>query len=404
MRERAATRGRRGATDGIVARPGRRISRSCCSPRAASRARSSLARRHDADRVHDLARHDRAELRRHDRRSRSTRSRRSSYDAQRARPDVPDARACRSIVEPGKTTDVGTISVVRRAARSAASSPPTARRCRTRRSTRAARSSATARATRRRSAAWAQRAKTTTTGADGTFSLAGFNDGDLAIIAEQPDIGRSKAMRVPTDQAEPDQLVLELQKFGAISGVLRAERQAGRGRVRELPVDDDARRDLRRRARPRRRYRYDKLAPDTYKVSATVGMPMKGMKFYSKEVVRAAGQRGQGRSRRSTPARSRSTSPRRRATARSASRARGSRAARSSRRPRTISACKMAAAGPGSVAVGDHPARRAGEVHRARARHVHGVRRRVPGRGAGHGGDAATSRSTATRCRRSASR
>ena len=39
-------------------------------------------------------------------------------------------------------------------------------------------------------------------------------------------------------------------------------------------------------------YRFDKLAPDNYKVSATVGMPMTGMKFYSKEVaVPSAGHR-----------------------------------------------------------------------------------------------------------------
>ena len=32
-------------------------------------------------------------------------------------------------------------------------------------------------------------------------------------------------------------------------------------------------------------YRFDKLAPEAYKVSATLGMPMIGMKFYSKEAV-----------------------------------------------------------------------------------------------------------------------
>jgi hypothetical protein len=37
-------------------------------------------------------------------------------------------------------------------------------------------------------------------------------------------------------------------------------------------------------------YRYDKLAPDTYKVSATVGMPMMGMKFYSKEIAVPSGK------------------------------------------------------------------------------------------------------------------
>jgi hypothetical protein len=37
-------------------------------------------------------------------------------------------------------------------------------------------------------------------------------------------------------------------------------------------------------------YRFDKLAPDTYKVSATLGMPMRGMKFYSKQVDLPSGK------------------------------------------------------------------------------------------------------------------
>ena len=128
-------------------------------------------------------------------------------------------------------------------------------------------------------------AKTATTGADGTFSLAGFNDGDLAIIAEQPDIGRSKAMRVPTDQASQDQLVLELQKFGAISGVLSAAGKPAEGVFVSCQSTTTPGAIYGVASGPDGAYRYDKLAPDTYKVSATVGMPMTGMKFYSKEVV-----------------------------------------------------------------------------------------------------------------------
>jgi uncharacterized GH25 family protein len=130
-----------------------------------------------------------------------------------------------------------------------------------------------------------QAAKQATTEADGTFSLAGFNDGDLAIVAEHPNIGRSKAQRIPTDLPNQGELVLELQKFGALSGILR---QGGKpaegvfvscqstttpGAIYAVASGTDG------------AYRYDRLAPDTYKVSATLGMPMMGMKFYSKEVV-----------------------------------------------------------------------------------------------------------------------
>jgi hypothetical protein len=129
-----------------------------------------------------------------------------------------------------------------------------------------------------------QSTKQTTTEADGTFSLAGFNDGDLTIVAEQPTIGRSKGMRIPTDMPGQGDLVLELQPYGALSGVMR---QGGKpvegifvscqstttpGAIYAVASGADG------------AYRYDKLAPDTYKVSATLGMPMAGMKFYSKQV------------------------------------------------------------------------------------------------------------------------
>lgn len=127
-------------------------------------------------------------------------------------------------------------------------------------------------------------AKTTTTDTDGTFSLSGFNDGDLAITAEQPDIGRSKAMRVPTDQENQGQLVLELQKFGAISGTMTSNGKPIEGTFVSCQSTTTPGAIYGVASGPDGGYRYDKLAPDTYKVSATVGMPMQGMKFYSKEI------------------------------------------------------------------------------------------------------------------------
>lgn len=134
-----------------------------------------------------------------------------------------------------------------------------------------------------------QGAKQTTTGADGTFSLAGFNDGDLAITAEQPDLGRSKALRIPTDMPGQSDLVLELQPFGAITGTLSqngapiegvfvsCQSTTTPGAIYGVASGADG------------SYRYDKLAPDTYKVSATVGMPMMGMKFYSQQATVPSG-------------------------------------------------------------------------------------------------------------------
>jgi len=135
-----------------------------------------------------------------------------------------------------------------------------------------------------------QSTKQTTTSADGTFSLAGFNDGDLAITAEQPDIGRSKALRIPTDLPGQGELVLELQKFGALSGVLRQGGKPAEGVFVSCQSTTTPGAIYAVASGPDGAYRYDKLAPDTYKVSATLGMPMMGMKFYSKEVVVPSGQ------------------------------------------------------------------------------------------------------------------
>jgi hypothetical protein len=132
--------------------------------------------------------------------------------------------------------------------------------------------------------------KQTTTGADGSFSLAGFNEGDLAITAEHPAIGRSKAMRIPTDMPGEGELVLELQKFGALSGVLRQDTKPVEGVLVSCQSTTAPGAVYTVASGPDGSFRYDHLAPDTYKVSATVGRPMTGMKFYSKEVVVPSGK------------------------------------------------------------------------------------------------------------------
>jgi hypothetical protein len=128
-------------------------------------------------------------------------------------------------------------------------------------------------------------AKQATTDEGGKFSITGFNPGDLAIVAEHPDTGRSKAMRVPTDMPGQQNLVLELQKFGAIKGVLRVNGKPAEGVFVSCQSTTTPGAIYAVSSGPDGTYRYDRLAPDTYKISATVGMPMMGMKFYSQEIV-----------------------------------------------------------------------------------------------------------------------
>lgn len=132
--------------------------------------------------------------------------------------------------------------------------------------------------------------KTTTTDASGAFSLSGFVDGDLTIIAEQDAIGRSRALRLPTVMPGQTELTLVLEKFGALAGVLRqggtpadrvlvtCQSTSTPGAVYTVAAGGDG------------AYRFDRLAPDVYKVSATLGTPRTGMHFYSKQIEVPAGQ------------------------------------------------------------------------------------------------------------------
>jgi uncharacterized GH25 family protein len=135
-----------------------------------------------------------------------------------------------------------------------------------------------------------QGTKQATTDESGHFSLSGFSAGDISIVAEQPDIGRSKAMRIPTNMSGQNELVLELQKFGSLKGTLRVSGKPSEGVIVSCQPTTTPGAIYGVASGPDGTYRYDRLAPDTYKVSATVGMPMMGMKFYSKEIAVPSGK------------------------------------------------------------------------------------------------------------------
>ncbi|HEY5923637.1 MAG TPA: carboxypeptidase-like regulatory domain-containing protein [Kofleriaceae bacterium] len=127
--------------------------------------------------------------------------------------------------------------------------------------------------------------KSDTTDASGKFSLTGFSAGDLSIVADHPNVGRSKTLRVPTGMPGQGELVLEIQKYGSIKGVMRVNGKPAEGVIVSCQSTTAPGAIYGVASGPDGVYRYDRLAPDTYKISATVGMPMIGMKFYSKEIV-----------------------------------------------------------------------------------------------------------------------
>ncbi len=131
--------------------------------------------------------------------------------------------------------------------------------------------------------------KSDTTDANGAFVLSGFPAGDLTIVAEHETIGRSKALRLPTIMPGQTELVLALEKFGALTGKLTQNGKPVEGVFVTCQSTTTPGALYSVASGPDGAYRFDKLAPDNYKVSAMVGMPMTGMKFYSKEVAVPSG-------------------------------------------------------------------------------------------------------------------
>lgn len=129
-----------------------------------------------------------------------------------------------------------------------------------------------------------------TTGEDGRFTMSGFSAADLSIVAEHADRGRSKALRLPPELPGQTELTLELQPFGSVTGMLRQGGKPAEGVLVACQSTTTPGAIFTVASGPDGAYRFDKLAPDVYKISATLGMPMIGMKFYSKQIAVPPGQ------------------------------------------------------------------------------------------------------------------
>jgi hypothetical protein len=130
----------------------------------------------------------------------------------------------------------------------------------------------------------------TTTDDEGRFTIAGFGPSDLAVVAEHLDVGRSKALRLVNGDPASSSLTLVLEPFGALAGKLVQGGNPAEGVVVTAQATSTPGALFTVASGPDGGYRFDKLAPERYKVSATLGMPMMGMKFYSKEAVVESGK------------------------------------------------------------------------------------------------------------------
>jgi uncharacterized GH25 family protein len=124
-------------------------------------------------------------------------------------------------------------------------------------------------------------AKSAVTDEDGVFIIYGISLGDLSIVAEHETKGRSKAVAVRQTSESINDMTLVLEPFGALEGVVlkngqpearvivNASSQTVPGAMFGVATGADG------------KFRFDRLAPDSYKVSAMLGMPMTGMGFHS---------------------------------------------------------------------------------------------------------------------------
>lgn len=130
----------------------------------------------------------------------------------------------------------------------------------------------------------ARNTKSVTTDENGEFSISGVTKAEQLIVAEHETIGRSKAMVVNRSQESTEDIELVLEPFGALEGIATLDGKPAE-EVRISATSTQAGGAIFGVATgPDGKFRFDKLAPDTYKVSAVMGMVMRGMSFYSSYV------------------------------------------------------------------------------------------------------------------------
>jgi hypothetical protein len=119
---------------------------------------------------------------------------------------------------------------------------------------------------------------------EGKFRLTGLGPAPLAVVAEHPDLGRSAALRVV--RGSPNELTLELvvAGWGVLTGKVTDDDGPAADTIVSAQSVSTPNAMYSVVSGPDGTFRFDKLAPDTYKVSAMLGNPMRGMTFYSKQV------------------------------------------------------------------------------------------------------------------------
>lgn len=133
--------------------------------------------------------------------------------------------------------------------------------------------------------------KETVSGPNGEFRIQGMGARACSVIADHPTIGRSTAVKVPASQQSVD-IDLIVTPLGSLEGlVTRGKKPAEGVTVNASPLAMANGSNLVVTTGPDGRYRFDRLAEDTYVVSAMTGMsPLAGMSLNGVEVIVTQGE------------------------------------------------------------------------------------------------------------------
>ena len=130
----------------------------------------------------------------------------------------------------------------------------------------------------------ARATKTVTSGEDGAFSIYGVVSGDLSMVADHETIGRSMPISVRQSNDSIRGVSLQLQKTGALEGIVSKDGQPEDGVVVTATSVKYPGVTFNVASGVDGRYRFDRLVADEYRVKAMFGAnPMSGMSFFAEK-------------------------------------------------------------------------------------------------------------------------
>lgn len=136
----------------------------------------------------------------------------------------------------------------------------------------------------------ANNAKEGSTDEDGRFNINGVGPSDITVVAEHAELGRSRAVLIGASPDPASGVELGLLPVGALQGTIKqggeaaakvsvsVQSRSSYGAQYGVSTGEDG------------TYRFDRLAPGSYKISALVGTPFSGMRFFSEDVEVLSGQ------------------------------------------------------------------------------------------------------------------